>query len=75
MKKLIYGADPHALQSTGPQPLPSIVTAAELAKLGIAPRNIPRIRQELARLVDADPALRDHATLIKVAKQLAGQFL
>lgn len=73
--RLIYGFDPHAVQKTGPQPPHAPVTVRDLAAIGIPPRKIPRVREELDRLAAADPALRDPALLLKLARRLARRLL
>lgn len=74
-KKLAYGFDVRAVRGeyTPQRPLP--VTPQQLAAVGIPARKLPRVQEELARLADADPALRSRATLLKLARQIAAQLL
>lgn len=75
MKKLIYGFDPRAVRGDPPTGAPLPITAKDLMRIGVAAHKIPRVREELARLVVADPSLRGRATLLKLARQIARQFL
>lgn len=76
MKKFICGCDPLAVQRLNGEADPAClpVTAQELARIGIPPHKLRRVRQELARLVTLDPALRDRKVLLKLARKLAAQF-
>lgn len=57
-----------------PQPAPKParlpVSAAELARIGIPARKIPRILRELTALLQADPGLADHPTALRLARAL-----
>ena len=46
------------------------VSAAELARIGIPARKIPRIVGELAALLQADPGLADRPTALRLARAL-----
>lgn len=57
-----------------PQPAPKParlpVSAAELARIGIPARKIPRILGELTALLQADPGLADRPTALRLARAL-----
>lgn len=69
--------------STNPQPFrgkadSSIVlpiSVEEMARIGIPARKIPRVREELQRLITADPALRDRKMVLQLARQIAAEIL
>lgn len=46
------------------------VSAAELARIGIPARKIPRILGELTALLQADPGLADRPTALRLARAL-----
>ena len=52
-----------------PDSLP--VTAAELARIGIPARKIPRILRQLAKLCRSTPALSSRKVMLRLAKSLA----
>lgn len=52
-----------------PDSLP--VTAAELARIGIPARKIPRILRQLAELYRSTPALSSRKVMLHLAKSLA----
>lgn len=52
-----------------PDSLP--VTAAELARIGIPARKIPRILRQLAELCRSTPALSSRKVMLHLAKSLA----
>lgn len=52
-----------------PDSLP--VTAAELARIGIPARKIPRILRQLAELCCSTPALSSRKVMLRLAKSLA----
>ena len=52
-----------------PDSLP--VTAAELARIGIPARKIPRILRQLAELCRSTPALSSRRVMLRLAKSLA----
>lgn len=52
-----------------PDSLP--VTAAELARIGIPARKIPRILRQLAELCRSTPALSSRKVMLRLAKSLA----
>lgn len=72
MRKITFGCNPYALLRQGERRRPAPFTAAELARIGIPARKIPRVQAELARLA---PQLPDRAVLLKLAKQIAKQLL
>lgn len=47
------------------------VTAAELARIGIPARKIPRILRQLAKLCRSTPALSSRKVMLRLAKSLA----
>ena len=47
----------------------------EMARIGIPARKIPRVREELQRLIAADPALRDRKMVLQLARQIAAEIL
>lgn len=73
MAKLVWGINPRALQQDKQEGNCVLLSAEELAALGIPARKISRVQAELARLA-ADPAL-DRDTLPLLARQIARQFL
>lgn len=72
MKKFTFGANPYALLTRGRPAQPAPFTAAQLARIGIPARKIPRVQAELARLA---PQLPDRAVQLKLAKEIAKQLL
>lgn len=71
------------ISGTNPQPFrvpadpagPLPVTVEELRSIGIAPRKIPRVQQELRRLIAAAPSLRERRTVLKLARKIAAQLI
>lgn len=64
--KIGLGVPPQPAQK--PARLP--VSAAELARIGIPARKIPRILGELTALLQADPGLSDRPTALRLARAL-----
>lgn len=64
--KIGLGVPPQPAQK--PARLP--VSAAELARIGIPARKIPRILGELTALLQADPGLADRLTALRLARAL-----
>ena len=51
------------------------ISVEEMARIGIPARKIPRVREELQRLIAADPALRDRKMVLQLARQIAAEIL
>ena len=51
------------------------ISVEEMARIGIPARKIPRVREELQRLIAADPALRDRKKVLQLARQIAAEIL
>lgn len=75
MKKLVYSINPHAVRRPDPPAQPLAVKASDLARLGIPPRKIPRVLEELGRLANQNPAFARRDMQLKLARGLAKQFL
>ena len=73
MARFVWSTNPLAMQRLRSSQAFAPLTAAELARLGIPVRKIPRVRQELARL-SATTDL-DRALLPALARQIARQLL
>lgn len=71
----ISGTNPQPFRTPPESDCPLPVTEEELRSIGVAPRKISRVQEELRRLIAAEPSLRDRRTLLKLAKKLAGQIL
>lgn len=72
---LIYGFNPHALCSVGKDFVPVCITPKELGRMGIPPRKVERVMQELSALAQADPSLDTKPTMVALARQIAAQLL
>lgn len=68
----VYGANPQPFRGPVRREIPLPVTVQELAKIGIPARKIPRVQDELRRLIVANPALCSRAVALALAKRIAG---
>lgn len=73
MAKFVWSLNPLVIRQLGNTGGKPPLSAAELARLGIPARKIPRVQKELARLA-ADPNLEQTA-LPGLARQIARQLL
>ena len=73
MAKFIWSIDPLAVTRLGQKTGRPPCNAAELARIGIPARKIPRVQAELARLA-ADDRL-DRPALLALAQKIADQLL
>ena len=71
----ISGTNPHQSRAPADPAGPLPVTVEELRSIGIAPRKIPRVQEELRRLIAADPSLRERRTVLKLARKIAAQLI
>lgn len=71
----ISGTNPQPFRAPADPAGPLPVTVEELRSIGIAPRKIPRVQQELRRLIAADPSLRECRTVLKLARKIAAQLI
>ena len=71
----ISGTNPQPFRAPADPAGPLPVTVEELRSIGIAPRKIPRVQQELRRLSAADPSLRERRTVLKLARKIAAQLV
>lgn len=76
MSKLVYGFNAHRLrQVTQPDEfIATPLSAADLRAIGVAEHKIPRVQEEIARLVLQDNRLLDRQTLANLALELEKQF-
>lgn len=73
MAKFVWSLNPLAVRRLGRSGGKPPLSVAELARLGIPARKIPRVQEELTRLT-ADGAL-DPVVLPGLARQIARQLL
>ena len=71
----ISGTNPQPFRAPADPAGPLPVTVEELRSIGIAPRKIPRVQEELRRLIAADPSLRERRTELKLARKIAAQLI
>lgn len=72
MEKLIYGIDPHALRQTGEPERPPLLSVSVLKRIGVPPRKVRRVQQELSRLAVGQPWKEPQ--LVALAKAIAAQL-
>lgn len=73
MAKFVWSINPLAITRLGREAGPCPCTVAELARIGIPARKIPRVQAELTRLA-ADGRL-DRPALLALAREIARQLL
>ena len=71
MHKWRFGFGMRSLNRNPSAPAELPVTAAELARIGIPARKIPRVLRELDRAARADPRLTCRAPLLRLARSFA----
>lgn len=55
----VWGTNPQPFRGKADSSIVLPISVEEMARIGIPARKIPRVREELQRLIAADPALRD----------------
>lgn len=70
-----WGANPQPFRGPENDRIVLPVTTEELKRIGVAPHKIRRVESELRRLIDADPALGERRTVLRLARQISEQFL
>ena len=66
----VWGTNPQPFRSKADSSIVLPISVEEMARIGIPARKIPRVREELQRLIAADPALRDRKMVLQLARQI-----
>ena len=67
----VWGTNPQPFRGKADSSIVLPISVEEMARIGIPARKIPRVREELQRLIAADPALRDRKMVLQLARQIA----
>ena len=70
----VWGTNPQPFRGKADSSMLPI-SVEEMARIGIPARKIPRVREELQRLIAANPALRDRKMVLQLARQIAAEIL
>ena len=71
----VWGTNPQPFRGKADSSIVLPISVEEMARIGIPARKIPRVREELQRLIAADPALRDRKMVLQLARQIAAEIL
>ena len=71
----VWGTTPQPFRSKADSSIVLPISVEEMARIGIPARKIPRVREELQRLIAAGPALRDRKMVLQLARQIAAEIL
>ena len=71
----VWGNNPQPFRGKADSSIMLPISVEEMAHIGIPARKIPRVREELQRLIAADPALRDRKMVLQLARQIAAEIL
>lgn len=71
----VWGTNPQPFRRKADSSIVLPISVEEMARIGIPARKIPRVREELQRLIAADPALRDRKMVLQLARQIAAEIL
>ena len=71
----VWGTNPQPFRGKADSSIVLPISVEEMARIGIPARKIPRVREELQRLIAADPALRDRKMVLQLARQITAEIL
>lgn len=71
----VWGTNPQPFRGKEDEHIVVPVSIEEMHQIGIPARKIPRVRAELQRLIEKDPALQDRRIVLQLAKQIAAKIL
>lgn len=71
----VWGTNPQPFRSKADSSIVLPISVEEMARIGIPASKIPRVREELQRLIAADPALRDRKMVLQLARKIAAEIL
>lgn len=75
MQKWMFGLGMQSLPRDCGERIKIPVNQADLCRMGIPARKVPRVLRELSRAVQADKRLNNRPVLLRMARQFAGMLL